>query len=144
MRLRWRLVEVVKVRFCAVQNRAGSNHNDRGAKGTQEEGRKLDRTTDSPPLGVPARAVPQRSWTSPEGWDDTGGTAGDLGDPAQSVLSLAETPSTGKPDAGNPPVRFGGRGDAHAPSLPLSLPLVGLIMGETRPASLFPKKCTGQ
>ena len=29
-------------------------------------------------------------------------------------------PLTGKPDAGNPPVRFGGRGAANAASLPLS------------------------
>jgi hypothetical protein len=29
------------------------------------------------------------------------------------MVSLAETPLTGKPDAGNPPVRFGGRGGAH-------------------------------
>src|SRR5581483_72301 len=36
------------------------------------------------------------------------------------MVSLAETPPTGKPDAGNPPVRFGGRGGAKAPSLPLS------------------------
>jgi hypothetical protein len=33
---------------------------------------------------------------------------------------LAEKPLTGKPDAGNPPVRFGGRGGAKVPSLPLS------------------------
>ena len=33
---------------------------------------------------------------------------------------LAEKPLTGKPDAGDPPVRFGGRGGAKAPSLPLS------------------------
>ena len=33
---------------------------------------------------------------------------------------LAETPLTGKLDAGNPPVQFGGRGGAKAPSLPLS------------------------
>src|SRR5258706_11729956 len=36
------------------------------------------------------------------------------------MVSLAETPLTGEPDAGNPPVRFGGRGGAQAPSLPLS------------------------
>jgi len=35
--------------------------NDRGAKGVQEDGRKLDRTTDDKPLRVPARAVPQRT-----------------------------------------------------------------------------------
>jgi len=27
------------------------------------------------------------------------------------MVSLAEKPLTGKPDAGNPPVRFGGRGE---------------------------------
>src|SRR5438477_9742364 len=30
------------------------------------------------------------------------------------MVSLAETPLTGKPDAGNPPVRFGGRGSGNA------------------------------
>src|SRR5439155_3555988 len=30
------------------------------------------------------------------------------------MVSLAETPLTGKPDAGNPPVRFGGRGSSKA------------------------------
>jgi hypothetical protein len=38
------------------------------------------------------------------------------------MVSLAETPLTGKPDAGNPPVRFGGRGGVNPPSLPLSWP----------------------
>src|SRR5436190_23809023 len=42
------------------------------------------------------------------------------------MVSLAETPLTGKPDAGNPPVRFGGRGGANAPSLPLSKSRAGL------------------
>src|ERR1035437_206855 len=36
---------------------------------------------------------------------------------------LAEKPLTGKPDAGDPPVRFGGRGGANPPSLPLSMPV---------------------
>ena len=35
---------------------------------------------------------------------------------------LAEKPLTGKPDAGNPPVRFGGRGEVNPSSLPLSNP----------------------
>jgi hypothetical protein len=49
---------------------------------------------------------------------------------------LAETPLTGKPDAGNPPVRFGGRGGAKAPSLPLS-PLwrAWRALGNNTPAS---------
>ena len=39
---------------------------------------------------------------------------------ARSGTHLAETPLTGKPDAGNPPVRFGGRSEANPSSLPLS------------------------
>jgi hypothetical protein len=35
-------------------------------------------------------------------------------------VSLEREPLTGEPDAGNPPVRFGGRGNATAFSLPLS------------------------
>src|SRR5438093_4774859 len=35
--------------------------NDRGAKGVQEDGRKLDRRTEAEPLRVPVRAVPQRT-----------------------------------------------------------------------------------
>ena len=33
------------------------------------------------------------------------------------MVSLAETPLTGEPDAGEPPVRFGGRGGAN-PAIP--------------------------
>ena len=40
--------------------------------------------------------------------------------PSASAPASAKRPPTGKPDAGNPPVRFGGRGGAPAPSLPLS------------------------
>ena len=39
---------------------------------------------------------------------------------AKGGTHLAETPLTGKPDAGNPPVRFGGRGEVNPSSLPLS------------------------
>jgi hypothetical protein len=39
---------------------------------------------------------------------------------ANSGTHLVETPLTGKPDAGNPPVRFGGRGEVNPSSLPLS------------------------
>ncbi len=38
--------------------------NDRGAKGVQEDGRKLDRTAENRPLRVPERAVPQGSQPS--------------------------------------------------------------------------------
>jgi hypothetical protein len=36
------------------------------------------------------------------------------------MVSLTETPLTGEPDAGNPPVRFGGRGGAN-PAIPTSI-----------------------
>jgi hypothetical protein len=45
---------------------------------------------------------------------------------------LDEKPLTGKPDAGNPPVRFGGRGGAKAPSLPLSGPHFPAIIKSSR------------
>jgi hypothetical protein len=44
------------------------------------------------------------------------------------MVSLVEKPPTGEPDAGNPPVRFGGRGGAKAPSLPLSMDAVRFKM----------------
>ena len=40
---------------------------------------------------------------------------------AKSGRHLAETPLTGKLDAGNPPVQFGGRGEVNPSSLPLSV-----------------------
>src|ERR1035437_2043252 len=48
---------------------------------------------------------------------------------AKSGTHLAETPPTGKPDAGNPPVRFGGRGEVNPSSLPLSV-----VPGKMRPS----------
>src|SRR5438094_8744056 len=44
------------------------------------------------------------------------------------MVSLAEKPLTGKPDAGNPPVRFGGRGGANA-ALPTPIQSPNLIFG---------------
>jgi hypothetical protein len=45
VRLRWRLVEAVKVRFCAVENRAVSNRNcvmeTRGGEQRNENGRSV-------------------------------------------------------------------------------------------------------
>src|SRR6267142_3771811 len=56
---------------------------------------------------------------------------GGLGDRAKSALFLIESPSTGEPDAGNPPVRFGGRGGAQArhpyPYFPF-VPAAGLFL----------------
>jgi len=37
------------------------------------------------------------------------------------MVSLAEKPLTGEPDAGNPPVRFGGRGDVPT-AIPTPIP----------------------
>src|SRR5207244_13296430 len=44
------------------------------------------------------------------------------------MVSLAETPLTGKPDAGNPPVRFGGRGSSKA-ALPTPIPFPTVSSG---------------
>ena len=55
--------------------------NDRGAKGVQEDGRKLDRTTDHKPLRVPVRALPQRS--QPRTYD--------LGDTVERKAALETT-----------------------------------------------------
>jgi hypothetical protein len=50
-----------------------------------------------------------------------------------------ENSLTGKPDAGNPPVRFGGRGGAAAPSLPLfrTLNPCGVGKAYVAPMELF-------
>ena len=45
------------------------------------------------------------------------------------MVSLAEKPLTGKLDAGNPPVQFGGRGEVNPSSLPLSLAFYGRRVG---------------
>ena len=84
--------------------------NDRGAKGTQEGGSMTDRTTDQEPKRVPARAYRRRN--QPGAIDLVGTESLDvmLGDEAKSRSLSTEHPPTGKPDAGEPPVRFGGRG----------------------------------
>ena len=45
------------------------------------------------------------------------------------TVSLAETPLTGEPYAGNPPVRFGGRGGAN-PAIPTPNQLHGVLAVE--------------
>src|SRR5213593_1222271 len=44
-------------------------------------------------------------------------------------------PPTGEPDAGDPPVRFGGRGGRNQSSLPTPIPLAGKPARSARPAS---------
>jgi len=69
-------------------------------------------TTDREPKRVPARASQRRS--QPGAIDLAGTESLDviLGDEAKTRSLSKESPPTGKPDAGNPPVRFGGRGGA--------------------------------
>ncbi len=93
--------------------------NDRGAKGTQEGGSMTDRTTDQEPKRVPARAYRRRN--QPGAIDLVGTESLDvmLGDEAKSRSLSTEHPPTGKPDAGEPPVRFGGRGRSSALPTPI-------------------------
>jgi len=79
-----------------------------------------DGIPDDQPARVPARA--NQRWNSPSAYDLAGteSLAAILGDEAKSRSLSTEYPLTGKPDAGDPPVRFGGRGGGYPLSLPLS------------------------
>ena len=81
-----------------------------------------DGIPDDQPARVPARA--NQRWNPPSayGLARTESLAAILGDEAKSRSLSTEHPLTGEPDAGDPPVRFGGRGGANPPSLPLSFP----------------------
>ena len=68
------------------------------------------------PTRVPARAHRWGNQPSPKGWSDTERLTDGLGDEAKSRSLSTEHPPTGKPDAGDPPVRFGGRGSGHVRS----------------------------
>ena len=94
--------------------------NDRGAKGTQEGGSMTNRTTEIEPKRVPARANQRRRQPGAIDLVGTESLSGMFGDEAKSRSLSQEHPLTGKPDAGVPPVRFGGRGGGHPLSLPLS------------------------
>ena len=61
------------------------------------------------PTRVPARASQRGNQPSAMGTGDTERLRGVLGDEAKSRSLSTEHPPTGKPDAGEPPVRFGGR-----------------------------------
>ncbi len=65
------------------------------------------------PTRVPVRA--SQWWNQPSaiGLGDTERLTDALGDEAKSRSLSTEHPPTGKPDAGDPPVRFGGRGSGH-------------------------------
>src|SRR6266540_6147190 len=99
---------------------SGEAGNDRGAKGRRKvEVRRTERRTKRP-TRVPARA--SQWWNQPSTIDlgDTERLIAALGDEAKNRSLSQEYPLTGKPDAGEPPVRFGGRGGGHPLSLPLS------------------------
>ena len=54
------------------------------------------------------------------------------------MVSLTEIPLTGEPDAGNPPVRFGGRGGAnHAIPTPISVEHFRDVRRSLRPGGVF-------
>ncbi len=75
------------------------------------------------PTRVPARASQWWNQPSAMGLGDTERLTDGLGDEAKSRSLSIEYPLTGKPDAGDPPVRFGGRGSGVA-ALPTPI-LVG-------------------
>ena len=86
------------------------------------------------PTRVPARA--HRRWNQPSaiGSGDTERLTDALGDEAKRRSLSREHPPTGKPDAGEPPVRFGGRGSGPVrspypypgPTAPFRLRMTGL------------------
>ena len=87
--------------------------NDRGAKGRRKvEVRRKERRKRKP-TRVPARA--HRWWNQPSaiGLGGTERLTGVLGDEVKNRSLSREHPLTGKPDAGDPPVRFGGRGGVN-------------------------------
>ena len=69
-----------------------------------------DGMTDDKPARVPAKANQRWIWPSAIDWTGTESPAGTLGERTQSGSSSKEPPLTGEPDAGDPHVRFGGRG----------------------------------
>ena len=68
--------------------------------------------TDDKPARVPARANQRWHAARIKALLDTESPKVILGDECEKPLPLARDPLTGKPDAGDPPVRFGGRGGA--------------------------------
>lgn len=80
-----------------------------------------DRTTDKEPTQVPTRADRRRKQPSAIDLGDTESLDDMLGDEAKSRSPSQEHPLTRKLDAGDPPVRFGGRGGGYPLSLPLSM-----------------------
>ena len=86
-------------------------------------------TTDKAPTLVPARADRRRKQPSTIDLVDTEVLDAIPGDEAKSRSLSTEHPPTGKPDAGNPPVRFGGRGGALRHPYPYLL--LSPVLGST-------------
>ena len=74
-------------------------------------------------LPLYARAAPRGTGPGASGLGSTEGMPDKLGDEAKSRSLSNEHPLTGKPDAGDPPVRFGGRGGGTAA---LPTPIAGV------------------
>jgi hypothetical protein len=102
-----------EVRASVVAKKRG---NSRGVKGTQEGGKMRTRNTEDEPARVSVRA--SQWWKQPSAIDlvETERLNASLGT-ALTALPLERVPLTGKPDAGDPPVRFGRRGSGN-PAIP--------------------------
>jgi hypothetical protein len=127
---------------------------DRWSEGTQESGWAMNQNDDA--KSAPVAATPQQAedtrarwgWVERTVWTEfmlTRLTAGELADwemvcpPWAAVLGSGTRvdadnrktthPLTGEPDAGDPPVRFGGRGWVQSP-VPTSIPANGIVSAE--------------
>ena len=104
------------VRASIVAKKRVTSVEPRDAGRWQEDGQKNGRQTDACAREAMQRRETRRAkltWQAPQVWPEflVRGKSG---------THLAETPLTGKLDAGNPPVQFGGRGEVNPSSLPLS------------------------
>ena len=99
---------------------SGEAGNDRGAKGRRKMAVRRSERRKRKPTRVPARASQWWSPPSASGLVDTERRTGELGDEAKSRSLSTEHPLTGEPDAGDPPVRFGGGARFNPLSRPLS------------------------
>src|SRR5579863_291165 len=86
-------------------------------------GGRMDARAHSAHPAAAAQTPRHGTWKRTHGVSDTLVCRAGAVQPDDGPISLASIPSgnslTGKPDAGDPPVRFGGRGGGHPPSLPL-------------------------
>lgn len=135
---------------------ARKRRNGRGAKVAQEEESAMDASQANDSAAVSpgtnlAEAVRGRwAWTAPEVWTDRMLTALEHSSrrmgcfPCHRPMPLAVSPwrgdsSTGEPDAGDPPVRFGGRGARNQSRVPT--PIRRVLQECWDAAHLQPRLC---